>query len=929
VALRLSAIRLTVALALLASAPHLGSAQSITIDGSLGPKARTLLGPSYTIGADLGKQVGHNLFQSFGKFNLANGESANFTGPPIVSNIIGRVTGGDPSSIDGKIQSSIGGANLYLINPSGIVFGPNATVDVSGSFHAASADYVRMSDGARFQATNPGGSTFSAAPPTAFGFLGPTPAAITVNGSTLGPVPRTLGLVGGPVTINGGSLTAPAGTIRVTSAAGAGEVPVDAQAGPAATVTRFGRVAISNGAKLDVSDPKNRGSGGSVLIRAGALTVDASDLNVDNYGAGSGGQLRLRADSEIILSNGANLHSVAQATGAGADVSVSTAALRVTEGAALTSDTMGSGGGGVIAITADTLVLDGGPALDQSTGVFANSSGIGNGGPIRVSARQVALHDGAGLLTQSNADGAGGKVMVTASGSAIIDSGASLGSVANAGGAAGDVSVTASGPITIDMTIGADVSLLDGIASATQGGGDAGNVTVKSGTMALLADGVIFSGTFGEGNSGAVSVTVSGALTINGGAAEVLFTGIGAAAEPGSTGNAGNVEVTAGTLSMAQNGVISSGTYGGNGGEVTVDVAGALTIRGTPGNLFFTGIDAASQAGSSGKAGNVNVAAATLSIFDNGAINASTGNSANGGEVSVAVAGALTIDGSGANPQHLTGIGSSSQRSATGAGGDVKVTAGTLNIARNGNITASTSSPGAGGNVQVSAGAISLSGPGGAIAASSGSTGRAGSLAISSPELEILDDARISTSAASANGGNISLSIGDLLYLRQGAITTSVNGTLGNGGNILVDPQRLVLDRSQIIAQAVGGNGGNITIQANNYLASADSLVSASSQLGISGTVSIIGQEMGLNGGLVPLPSDLRGAAAIEREACGGYRARPRSSLSPGGATGVPPDLDLPAPALYLGSRDRMPSSPQAHRPNASPAPIRLALRCE
>ena len=74
-----------------------------------------------------------------------------------------------------------------------MVFGPHATVDVGGSFHAATADYVRMSDGARFQATQPGGSTFSAAPPAAFGFLGVSPSAITVNGSTLGPVPRTLG----------------------------------------------------------------------------------------------------------------------------------------------------------------------------------------------------------------------------------------------------------------------------------------------------------------------------------------------------------------------------------------------------------------------------------------------------------------------------------------------------------------------------------------------------------------------------------------------------------------------------------------------------------------------------------------------------------------------------------------------------------------
>jgi filamentous hemagglutinin family protein len=184
--------------------PRVATAQQITIDGRFSP-ARTLVGPNYAITANLGKQVGGNLFHSFGKFGLVNGETAAFSGPATTTNVIGRVTGGNTSSIDGKIQSNIVGANLYLINPSGIVFGPNATVNVSGSFHASTADYIRMSDGAKFQATNPEGSTLSAAPPAAFGFLTASPAKISVNGSTLGPVPGTLGLVGGPISITAAS----------------------------------------------------------------------------------------------------------------------------------------------------------------------------------------------------------------------------------------------------------------------------------------------------------------------------------------------------------------------------------------------------------------------------------------------------------------------------------------------------------------------------------------------------------------------------------------------------------------------------------------------------------------------------------------------------------------------------------------------------
>ncbi|HEV8678114.1 MAG TPA: filamentous hemagglutinin N-terminal domain-containing protein, partial [Stellaceae bacterium] len=150
-------------------APGVARAQNITVDGRLSP-AQTLVGPNYAIGANLGKQVGGNLFHSFGKFGLSHtpvAETATFSGPVTVKNIVGRVTGGTASSIDGAIKSTIPGANLYLINPSGIVFGPHGTVNVSGSFHASTADYIKMSDGARFQATNPDGSTLSAAPPAA------------------------------------------------------------------------------------------------------------------------------------------------------------------------------------------------------------------------------------------------------------------------------------------------------------------------------------------------------------------------------------------------------------------------------------------------------------------------------------------------------------------------------------------------------------------------------------------------------------------------------------------------------------------------------------------------------------------------------------------------------------------------------------------
>jgi filamentous hemagglutinin family protein len=227
---------------LLSALPSLCQAQ-ITLDGSLGPRG-ALNGPHYTISDSMGQIRGPNLFHSLGQFNLSRGESATFTGPNTISHILSRVTGGSPSSIDGTIQAQIPGAHLYLLNPSGVMFGPNANVDVSGSFHVSTADYLRLADGAHFSARLSETSVLSVAPPAAFGFLGPAPAAIAIRGSALHvPEGETLSVIGGDIEIMGNvsptpsglafdhpTLAAPGGRIHLASVASAGEVGLNPSA---------------------------------------------------------------------------------------------------------------------------------------------------------------------------------------------------------------------------------------------------------------------------------------------------------------------------------------------------------------------------------------------------------------------------------------------------------------------------------------------------------------------------------------------------------------------------------------------------------------------------------------------------------------------------------------------------------------------------
>src|SRR5205807_7234623 len=156
---------------------------TVTSDGTLGTTV-TPNGNRYTITGGTRPGNGPNLFHSFDRFSVGTGETASFTSQQTgIRNILSRVTGGQRSDIDGQLRTAgqlrTEGAHLYLLNPSGALFGPNASLDVSGSFHVSTADYLRFADGARFFARLSDTSTLSVAPPVAFGFLG----------SPAGPIP--------------------------------------------------------------------------------------------------------------------------------------------------------------------------------------------------------------------------------------------------------------------------------------------------------------------------------------------------------------------------------------------------------------------------------------------------------------------------------------------------------------------------------------------------------------------------------------------------------------------------------------------------------------------------------------------------------------------------------------------------------------------
>src|SRR3954453_18502340 len=325
-------------------------AQIIT-DGSVGPKV-SLRGGEIEIGANLGTRRGDNLFHSFEKFGIATGQSATFTGPGTIRNVISRVTGGEVSNIDGTLASRVGQADLYFLNPAGVMFGPNATLDVPGSFHVSTAHELRFADGASFSALDKTGSGLTVAPPEAFGFLDRPPGRIAVDQSQLRlNAGKALSLVGGDLDIAGGAsgtLSAPGGTVTLTSLTGAGQSRVSDGAVNAA---RQGTIRLSNQAAIDVSG----NGGGTIRLRGGVLVAE----NSSRLAANSTGD---RDHTGII------------------DVQAQTMRL---DNSVVQADTGSSGRGGTIMIAADDLqVRNGGRGGGKTFGGGGAGAGGGGGGPL-------------------------------------------------------------------------------------------------------------------------------------------------------------------------------------------------------------------------------------------------------------------------------------------------------------------------------------------------------------------------------------------------------------------------------------------------------------------------------------------------------------------------------------------------------------------
>ncbi len=257
-------------------------AQNVTLDGTLGTP-ETLTGANYQIPQSVGETVGNNLFHSFGNFNLNSNEAAIFESAGNIRNILSRVTGGNPSSIDGLIRTLGSDVNFFLINPSGIVFQENARLDITGSFVGSTANAIQFGEQGFFSATNlQTPSQLLTINPSALFFNQLQPGKIESKSNLQIANNRSLLLVGGDINLDGGGLNALGGRLELAGLAGlAGNGTVglnidgnDLSLSVPDDIARA-NVLLTNGAIIDV----NAGGGGSITVNAQNLEMrDESQL---------------------------------------------------------------------------------------------------------------------------------------------------------------------------------------------------------------------------------------------------------------------------------------------------------------------------------------------------------------------------------------------------------------------------------------------------------------------------------------------------------------------------------------------------------------------------------------------------------------------------------------------------------------------------
>ena len=529
-------------------------------DGTLGSES-SIITPKLIDGQpidqiDGGAVRGTNLFHSFEQFSVSAGRTAYFNNAIDIQNIISRVTGNSISNIDGILKAN-GKANLFLINPNGIVFGPNASLNINGSFVASTASSLNFADGTKFSATDtqttplltvsvPIGLQFGAtAAPIRNQSQAKPDGAINNFGQDVGlqvQQGKTLALIGGDITLEGGNITGKQARIELGSVAGNSLVSLS----PTNQGWALGYEGVQNFQTIQLSDQNGIPSivdasdegGGNIQIQGRLVQVTGnSQILANTSGAQAAGNLIVNASESVELGLSAVLSTVSYNTANSGNINITTKNLVVRDGAQLqgqltinASDSVELIGG-----TSIPLLPDGSDLI--SSGLFSATYSDKNAGSITINTGKLRIQGGARISTSSEG------IYKYISNEFIP---------ANTG-KAGNLTVNASESVELIGT-SPNGSRLSGLFSGTEGPGDGGNLTLTTGQL-IIKDGA--------------AITVSSQARKN-----VIYIG-----DPNNLGKAGDLNITARSILLDNKGKLTSNSESGKGGNITLQVRDLLLMR--------------------------------------------------------------------------------------------------------------------------------------------------------------------------------------------------------------------------------------------------------------------------------------------------------------------------------------------------------------